>query len=132
MKRPTKYHSCKVHSTEGTFDSRFEYERWCQLKLLQRAGRIKDLDRQVPFELIPAQYESYPGVSPKTGKRLTDGKRCVEKSVTYNADFVYLDLATGEKVVEDTKSSATRTKDYVIKRKLMLYVHGIRIREMMR
>ena len=124
-----KYHSKKVTTAEGTFDSRKEYNRWCQLKLLVRAGRIADLERQVPFELVPSQYETFPRVSPVTGKRLKDGRRCIEKSVVYNADFCYTDTATGEKVVEDTKSPVTRTKDYIIKRKLMLHVYGIRIRE---
>ena len=95
--------------------------------LLERAGRIQELDRQVKFELIPAQYESYERYSKKTGKRLKDGKRCIEKSCVYNADFVY--KMDGQRFVEDTKSDPTKTKDYIIKRKLLLWVHGIRIKE---
>jgi Protein of unknown function (DUF1064) len=49
-----------------------------------------------------------------------------ERAVEYRADFVYRDKV-GELVVEDAKG--VRTKDYVIRRKLMLSVHGIRIRE---
>lgn len=47
--------------------------------------------------------------------------------MTYIADFVYTDAATGKLVVEDAKGM--RTRDYIIKRKLMLYIHGIKIRE---
>ena len=74
---------------------------------------ITELDRQVRFELIPAQYD-------KHGKIL-------ERSVKYVADFAYIDMKTGERIVEDTKG--LKTKDYIIKRKLMLYYHKIRIRE---
>lgn len=121
----SKYHSRKITRDGEVFDSVKEYRRWCELKLLERAGEITDLKRQVPFELIPAQYEPFERYSAKTGKRLKDGKRCVEQSVVYNADFVY--LQNGKQVVEDTKGM--RTEKYIIKRKLMLWVHGIRIQE---
>lgn len=111
-----------------TFDSLKEWRRWNELRLLERAGAITKLQRQVPFELIPAQYHTFARYG-KNGKCLKDGKRCIEKSVVYNADFVYIDTESGMQIVEDTKSEATRTKDYIIKRKLMLYVHGIRIKE---
>ena len=109
-----------------TFDSVKEYKHWRELLLLERAGEITDLKRQVPFELIPAQYEYFERYG-KTGKRLKDGKRCIEKSVVYNADFVY--TKDGKTIVEDTKSPATKTKDYILKRKMMLWFHGIRIKE---
>lgn len=125
--RKNKYGASKVTVGNETFDSHHEYERWCQLKLLVRAGKIHDLHRQVRFELIPTQYERYERYSQKTGKRLADGQRCLEQSCTYVADFVYWE---GDKmIVEDAKSEATRTDAYVIKRKLMLERHGIRIRE---
>lgn len=96
------------------------------LKLLERAGEIRDLQRQVEYELIPAQYETYERYS-KKGKRLKDGVKLIEKRCCYVADFVYTDVKTGQTVVEDTKG--VRTKEYVIKRKLMLYIHKIRVRE---
>lgn len=105
-----KYHSRKVNTPDGLFDSKRECERWLELKLLQRAGVISDLQRQVTFELIPSQ------------KR--DGK-VVERPCNYIADFVYKE--NGKQVVEDCKGY--RTDEYKIKRKLMLWVHGIRIRE---
>ena len=121
----SKYHSRKITRDGMTFDSVKEYKRFCELSLLERAGAITDLQRQVKFELIPAQYESYPRVSEKTGKRLKDGMRRVEQSVDYYADFVYWE--NGKKVVEDAKGM--KTDKYIIKRKLMLYIHGIRISE---
>lgn len=110
-----KFGAIKTTTVDGVkHDSKKEAKRWLELNLLQRAGEISDLQRQVPFELIPAQY--------------IDGK-CVERSVKYVADFVYT-TRNGLEVVEDTKSHATRkNKDYVIKRKAMLFVHGVRIKE---
>lgn len=80
--------------------------------LLEKAGAIQNLRRQVRYELLPCQR--------------IDGK-VVERAVHYVADFVY--EQDGVTVVEDTKSPATRTPVYVIKRKLMLWRYGIRIRE---
>lgn len=116
-----KYHSRKITRDGETFDSAKEYRRWCELKLLERAGEITDLRRQVKYVLIPAQYETV-GYTPK-GK-LT--KKCVERDCSYIADFAYVDDC-GVEYVEDTKGF--KTKDYIIKRKLMLWVHGIRINE---
>ena len=121
-----KYRNKKVKLPDGTvFDSQHEYERWRELCLLQRAGVIHDLLRQVKFELVPAQYESYERYSEKTGKRLKDGVRCVEQAVNYIADFVYWEA--DQMVVEDAKG--VRTEGYIIKRKLMRLQHGVSIRE---
>ena len=121
-----KYHAKKVTVGNETFDSHHEYERWCQLKLLQRAGKIHDLHRQVKFELIPDQYVAVERYG-KNGQRLKDGQKCLEHACDYIADFVYWE---GDKmIVEDAKSEATKTDAYIIKRKLMLERHGVRIRE---
>lgn len=128
MKR-NKYHNKKVQYNGKTFDSNKECERYKQLVLLEKSGKIYDLGTQVKYELIPAQYEYYERYG-KSGKRLKDGKKCVERSVDYYADFVYTDSQSGETIIEDTKSPVTRTTEYIIKRKLMLYVYGIKIREM--
>ena len=122
-----KYRNRKVFRNGIKYDSALESKRHIELTLLEKAGKIKDLQTQVRFELIPAQYETYERYSDKTGKRLKDGKRCIEQSCVYVADFVYFE--NGKKVVEDTKSDPTKTADYIIKRKLMLWVHGIRIKE---
>lgn len=111
---PQKYYNLKTKSSDGiVFDSMKEASRWEQLRLLQRAGKISDLERQVKFVLIPAQRD-------ERGK-------LVEREVSYKADFVYHDVETGEKVVEDVKGMKLDT--YKIKRKLMLWVHKIRIKE---
>lgn len=105
-----KYKNRKAVIDGIVFDSKKEARRYSELKLLQRAGKISNLRLQVPFELIPSQYID---------------KKCVERAVTYRADFVYTE--NGQTVVEDTKGM--RTKDYIIKRKLMLERYGIQIRE---
>lgn len=106
----------------GGHASRKEHRRAGELKLMQRAGLISDLREQVSYTLIPAQYGDC-GTDFK-GKSV---RVLLERSCRYVADFVYTDKATGKTVVEDTKG--VRTKEYVIKRKLMLAVHGIRIKE---
>lgn len=116
-----KYGAKKVQIDGIVFDSKKEATRYCELKLMERAGQIKNLELQKPFELIPSQRE--PSTMSKTGKEKLG--RVIENPVRYVADFVYME--NGKTVVEDTKGF--RTKDYVIKRKLMLYVYGIRIKE---
>ena len=117
----SKYNSKKVIVGGEVFDSRKEYRRFCELSLLLRAGAITELNRQVEFELIPAQREP-DTVGPRGGVRQG---RVIEQKCSYVADFVYKE--NGKLVVEDTKGF--KTKDYIIKRKLMLWVHGIKIKE---
>lgn len=121
MKR--KYRNCKVTTAEGiVFDSTKEYKRWCELKVMEASGLISNLQRQVKYVLIPAQRE------PDTvGKRggIKQGK-LIERECAYYADFVY-QLPTRETIVEDTKGM--KTPEYKIKRKLMLHVHNIKIKE---
>lgn len=127
MRFKNKYYNVKTRTSDGlVFDSTKEARRWEQLLLLQRAGKITSLERQVKYEIIPAQYETYERFS-KKGVRIKDGQRLVERKVEYVADFVYTDAESGERIVEDAKG--IRTKDYIIKRKLMFAVHGIRIKE---
>lgn len=98
------------------FDSKHEAERWIELRYMERAGLIYELQRQVTFVLIPKQVDEI------TGKVL-------EREARYVADFAYRDRETHKLIVEDAKSEATKTKDYILKRKLMLYRHGIQIKE---
>ena len=121
MRYPSKYGNKKVVRNGVAYDSQKEANRHTVLKLLERSGKIQDLQRQVKFVLIPAQYEQ-----DEVGKRggVKRGK-LLERECSYIADFVYTE--DGKQVVEDTKGF--RTADYKIKRKLMLYVHGIRIKE---
>lgn len=88
------------------FDSIREALRWQELRMMEKAGEISGIERQVTYELIPKQ----PG----------------ERAVKYIADFRYRDR-NGLTVVEDAKGM--KTKDYIIKRKLLLYMHGIKIVE---
>ena len=127
MTYKSKYHNIKTRALDGTVtDSIKEARRGQELLLLEKAGKITELRRQVKYELIPAQYETYERYG-KKGQRLKDGVRLLERKVEYVADFVYTITETGENVVEDTKG--VRTADYIIKRKLMLAVRGIRIKE---
>jgi hypothetical protein len=122
-----KYRNTKFTAVDGTvFDSRKEANRWDELLLIERSGEIKDLQRQVEFELIPSQTETFERYA-KVGRRLKDGVRVLERACVYVADFTYVNVKTGERVVEDTKG--VPTKDYIIKRKLMLWRLGIRIHE---
>ena len=107
-----KYHSKKVLIDGEKYDSKKEFNRFCELLLLERAGEIQNLKRQVRFELIPSQKDT------ETGK-------VVERPVTYIADFVY--DQDGQTIVEDVKGF--KTKEYILKRKMLLWSKGIRIKE---
>lgn len=114
-----KYHSKKIQKDGMTFDSKKEYDRFKQLQKLAKEGKIKNLMRQVQFPLLPSQK--------------VEG-RVVERPCRYIADFTYFEFAgvfDGNEewryVVEDAKGF--RTKDYILKRKMMLWLHGIQIRE---
>lgn len=123
-----KYHAKRVEYNGITFDSQLEYKRYLFLRDAERRGEISDLQLQVKFTLIPAYYQTMQRFG-KRGQPLTPKRVCIEKESAYYADFVY-DLPDQiYKVVEDTKSSATRTELYKLKRKLMLDKYGIRIRE---
>lgn len=121
-----KYRNKKVKYDGMVFDSVRELKRYKELKMLEKAGEIKGLRMQVKYILIPAQYETIERVG-KKGQKLKPKKRLVEREVSYIADFTYWDVKNCVDVVEDTKGF--RTKDYIIKRKLMLHVHGIKIKE---
>lgn len=103
-----KFGNVKVYG----YDSKKEMRRHQELILLERAGQIQDLKTQVKFELIPHQ---------------TEGGKVKERAVNYIADFTYLE--NGKLIVEDVKSPATRTPEYIIKRKLMRYFYKIEIKE---
>ena len=120
----------KDPATGYEFDSKAEFIRWCELRIMERAGKISDLKRQVSYELIPTQRADSTDVY-KAGpqKGLPKPGAVIEKPCKYVADFVY--QQDGETVVEDTKGykKGAAYDLFVIKRKLMLNVHGIRIKE---
>lgn len=105
----SKYNNQKIRVGGEVFDSKREYNRWCELCLLERSGIIQNLQRQVKFRLIDSQ---------KTPER-------TERPCDYIADFVYYE--NGSRVVEDCKGM--RTDVYKIKRKLMLEKYNISIKE---
>lgn len=102
-----KYRAKKVKDGDLVFDSRKEYRRWQELLLLEKAGVIKGLRRQVKYELLPRVPGKWP------------------RPVTYIADFVYRE--DGKEVVEDVKGY--KTDVYKLKKRLMWVVHAIEIRE---
>lgn len=120
----SKYHAKKITVDGRTFDSKKEYRRYKELVLLEKARVIENLQCQVKFNLLPSYVETYPRYSEKTGRRIKDGTRTVERECNYIADFVYYE--NGKMVVEDTKGFAT--PDFKIKKKLMLWVHGIKVK----
>lgn len=119
----SKYHAKKVSIQGEVFDSKKEARRFLELQMLEKAGRISGLQRQKKFVLVPAQYEPET-TGPRGGK--IKGK-LLEREVAYYADFVYFDEEEKDFVIEDTKG--VRTPEYIIKRKLMLWLNGYQIRE---
>lgn len=121
-----KYKNRKIIVDGIKFDSKKEAARYKELKMLEKAGIIHDLKRQVKYVLIPAQYGRTDEVYIKGNNKgkLKKGQ-LIERECAYYADFVY--YRDGWQIVEDTKGM--RTAEYIIKRKLMLYVHNIRIKE---
>lgn len=106
-----KYRNKKVTRNGIVYDSRKEADRHAVLKLLERAGKITNLQRQVKFDLLPAQRDT-------AGKLL-------ERAVSYVADFTYYE--NGKLIVEDVKGF--KTPEYKLKKKMLLYFHGLRIKE---
>lgn len=106
-----KYHAKKVTFYGETFDSRKEGERWLVLRNLEQRNEIRDLRRQVKFELVPA----YPA----------EGLR----ALTYTADFVY--TFGGKTVVEDVKGyrKGAAYELFVAKKKMLYWRYGIPIKE---
>lgn len=121
-----KYHNQKTTVDGIPFDSKKEARRYQELKLLERTGQISDLKRQVEYELIPEQREPS-NIVFKKGKskgKLKPGK-LLEQKCSYVADFTYIE--DGFVIVEDVKG--IKTDVYKMKRKLMLQIYRIQIRE---
>lgn len=121
-KKGSKYNATKATVNGEVFDSKREARRFLELTAMAKSGEIYNLQRQIKFLLIPAQREP-DIVGPKGGRK--PGK-LVEREVSYIADFMYSDR-DGNLVVEDVKGM--RTKEYVLKRKMLLHFYGIRIKE---
>lgn len=100
MQRFNKYHSKKIETEEGKFDSKYEYEEWIRLKSLKKVGEISNLERQVKIEILP-HFKTNQGMI---------------RAITYTADFIYID--NGKRCIVDTKGYPTR--EYILKKKLLL------------
>ena len=123
----SKYNNSKCRCNQGhVHDSKKEARRCNELTFLEKAGEITNLRQQVKYVLIPTQREFSGGwYSKGVNKGQPKPGKVIEKECSYYADFVY--TKNGREIVEDTKG--VRTADYKIKKKLMLYVHGLRIKE---
>lgn len=104
-KRKNKFGAKKTVIGDITFDSKGEAQRWMFLRMMERRGVIRELNNQVTFNI---SYDT-------------------KKICKYVADFVY--LKDGKRVVEDFKSSATRTPVYRLKKKLLSVMYGVEIKE---
>lgn len=102
----SKYHN-RQHNG---YASQREAETAANLHALAQAGVIRGLEEQVSYQLVPAQK----------------GKLRNEKGITYVADFVYYDK-DGRHVVD---SKGYKTRDYILKRKLMAYLLHIEVEEL--
>lgn len=114
----SKYKNSKIEVDGIAFDSKKEARRWAELKELEKIGAISNLRRQVPYELIPNQRDAING-------------RVIERGIKYVADFEYFNEMLKEKVVEDVKGYrfGQAYALFKIKKKLMLWVHGIEVKE---
>ena len=122
----SKYHNKPVWYDGIKFASGVEGDYYLYLKQLQENGEISNLQCQVPYEVIPAVYIDEIKHLKTKDKTV---RRCIQKATNYLADFVYVITATGEKEVVDVKGkTAPLTKDFRLKQKLMLAIHGIMVK----
>ena len=120
-----KYQNKKIVFDNIAFDSKKECDRYIYLKSLEGSGIISNLQVHPSFDLLPAQKENSV-VRLKTKDKIV--LRVLERSVEYSADFSY--LKNGELVVEDVKiSKYLLPKEYILKRKMLLFFHGVKVKE---
>lgn len=134
----------KLHAerTEDGYASKREAKRAAELRLMEQAGKIQNLREQVPIYLLPTIYKTEGGAlwrvfGPQDKKAAEREARCklelLERGVYYVCDFIYEDCKTGETIYEDAKGyknpSSAEYKVFVLKRKMCLHFHGIRVRE---
>lgn len=107
LPKRSKYGNVKTHG----FDSKGEYERYLILRDQEKRGEISGLTRQVPYALIPDQYD--------------DKGKLLFKGIVYKADFTY--WKDGNFIVEDFKGY--KTKEYEMKKKMLYYFYHLQIKE---
>lgn len=121
-----KYGNRKVEYAGMKFDSARERDRYIYLVKAVERGEIRDLRRQVEYELIPALKEAQEVVL-RTKTKVVE--KVVQRAVVYRADFVYIRVSDGVEVVEDIKiSPALLPKEYILKEKLFRWRYGKAIR----
>ena len=101
--KTSKYKNTKYTYLGIKFDSLKECRRYTDLRILEQAGKIKDLELQKAYELIPAQYEETDEIYTKGAHKGEHKKVLLERACYYVADFYYIDCETGKTVVEDVK-----------------------------
>lgn len=119
-----KYLNKRTEVDGIVFDSKREARYYLVLKDRLTKGEISNLRRQVSYELIPAVYKEET-VHLKTKDKVV--RKIIQRAITYRADFVYVDNIDGTEKVIDVKG--LRTKEYCLKRKMMLALKGISIIE---
>ena len=115
--------------TDG-YASKHEADRAAELKWLEKAGKISNLREQVKFVLTPAVWEEIPQTG-KKGQPIKPKRRCVQREMAYVADYVYIDNATGEEIMEDAKGykGGATYRVFKNKAKVMLDKYGIKVVE---
>lgn len=126
---PAKKNKLNAVKVDG-YASKHEAERAAELRWLEKAGKIRDLKEQVKFVLIPAKWEETPRIG-KRGKPIKPKRVCLQRELSYWADFVYTDCATGHTVVEDAKGykGGATYRVFVNKKKMMRQIYGIEVVE---
>lgn len=121
----------KLHAEKcGEYASKHEAQRAWELKMLQRSGKISNLQEQVKYVLVPAIWKEIPRTG-KRGQALKPKRVCVQRELSYIADFTYIDNATGHEVVEDAKGyqGGATYRIFVNKKKQMRQIYGIEVKE---
>ena len=122
--KKNKYNNKKIVNEFGTWDSKKEYQRYMFLQEAEKKGLIRDLKRQVRFELIPAIKEEYIEHLKTKDKVKT---KTLQQAICYTCDFAY--YKDGEYIVSDVKASPKMLpKEFILKEKLMFWRYGIRIK----
>ncbi len=116
-KKPGRIKHDTINYDGKTFDSKAEYERYIELRIMEKQGLISGLNVHPEYEIIPRQ--------------LSPAGNVLFRAARYTADFSY--VRDGKLIVEDVKSEYTRLeKDYILRRKLMLYLNGIYVQEIIK
>lgn len=113
--QPKELRNCskRFERNGEVYNSKKEYDRYQELLALQRAGKIRNLERRVEIPLLPSQRD--------------ENGYVIERAVSFVVDFAYFDIEQDKTIFEDAKE--VRSKEYILKRKMMLYIHNIIVRE---